>query len=374
MNATLTKELEHAKVMLFSKNAPFISTIIFSLLYRESQDIPTAAVDGVTCYINPDFFTALTPEERIGLLAHEAWHVAFRHMTRATSIPKADHEKYNRAADYVINLLLTDASFKLPPEGLLDRKYTDMNTEQVYNLLPEPLKDSNFTLDIIPNDSPDNVAKEERDKLIEDILVQAAIQEQKVNKGYGALPGEIIRDIERILNPKLPWEVILQNYFNDKVKEDYSWAKPNRRYFPEFYLPSIEVEGITHISVAVDTSGSVTKDDFAAFLTEIHSIHTTFQPELLTVIDFDTTIKAEHQLTTSDDITQIPFRGCGGTDIAPIFEWYRKNTPEVLVIFTDGEFYMPHMKSEASILWVIYDNPYFTTKVGTVINFDRDNV
>ena len=97
------EQLRHAKIDLMTKSV-FLSTICLSLKHRFTEEIPTAATNGLSIIYNPDFLNGLTAQERTGLLAHEVWHVAFNHLTR---IGERDRMIWNKAGDYVINLMLS---------------------------------------------------------------------------------------------------------------------------------------------------------------------------------------------------------------------------------------------------------------------------
>jgi len=105
--AEADKALQIAKINLLTmKKSSFISTIAYNLKYQWDETISTAAVDGVTVYVNPQFFLDANKEKRIFVVAHEAWHVALNHLFRGVGkIQKI----YNEAGDYVINQLLKDA-------------------------------------------------------------------------------------------------------------------------------------------------------------------------------------------------------------------------------------------------------------------------
>jgi predicted metal-dependent peptidase len=76
--------LDKAKIaLIMHKNSVFLSTIIFSLKHIEDYAIHTACTNGIELRVNPTWFLGLTPKQQLGLLAHEAWHIAFDHITRA---------------------------------------------------------------------------------------------------------------------------------------------------------------------------------------------------------------------------------------------------------------------------------------------------
>ena len=79
----LTRMFSKAKIGLMSTaNSAFVCTILFSLKQSWNERIPTAGTDGEHLFINPQWYMGLNPKQQIGLLAHEAWHVAFDHLAR----------------------------------------------------------------------------------------------------------------------------------------------------------------------------------------------------------------------------------------------------------------------------------------------------
>ena len=128
-----------------------------------------------------------------------------------------------------------------------------------------------------------------------------------------------------------------------------------------------------HIACAVDTSCSVTDQQFAAFRTEIVQLQSKYQPETLTVCDFDTEIRHVHKLHRGDDARQIAFSGRGGTNMHPVFEHYTKaeNKPKVLIVFSDMECAPITEDPGFPVVWVRLKTNYgFKPTFGTVIDFD----
>lgn len=376
MNATeeqMTKIFNKAKIGIMSKmNSVFIATILFSLKHKWEEKLNSADVDGITLRINPDWFTGLSDKARIGLLAHEAWHVAFDHMSRGIAF--TDFERFNKAADHVINLMLEAAGYELPTGGLKDPAYRKMSTEQVYRVLPvEPPQDKNgngsggYDCDIIQATKENKI---EIQNAVADILTKAATQSKIQNDAAGTIPGEVEIALQELLNPKLDWRILLQNYMCGFAKEDYSYRKPNRRYMPEFYLPSLYSENLDEICVAVDTSGSVSDLEFKTFLTEIESIRESLSPAITTIIDFDTSIKHVHKVKREDSIKSVSFSGRGGTDLHPVFEHYKKTKPVVLIVFSDLYCEKIEDKPDYPVIWIAVNNPNASVNFGTLIHYD----
>ncbi|AUR87208.1 HNH endonuclease [Vibrio phage 1.097.O._10N.286.49.B3] len=387
VDAKLQKAYDRAKIGLLQvKGSVFISTILFSLKFNWTDECPTACTDGLNLYVNPAFFEPLSPDERIFLLAHEAWHVAFQHMLRMNSTKKDNFNVWNQATDHYINIMLIDAGYKMIQGGLADHQYKDQkewSSDKIFHhLMQNPGKqDSSFQPDFAPagsesggkdGDGKGGVDEADVQRKVEDAIIKASTA-AKIKGEAGAIPGDIAVSIERLTNPKLPWNVILQNYMSSFDKEDFSWKKPNRRYQSQgLYLPSLFSESLGHIGAAVDTSCSVSNHQFSAFITELDDIMENNQPEKLSIIDCDTSIHKIYNLAKGDDLSDVTFHGRGGTALEPIFDHYNKeeNKPLVLIVFSDLECREITEEPDYPVVWVKLPGHGFTPKFGTIIEFD----
>lgn len=374
------KSMSKAKIALLNKkNATFISTIVLSLEFSWDETIPTACTNGLDLCMNPDFWMKQNPLEQIGLLAHEAWHVACQHV-RPERRQNRDPNLYNQAADHFINLMLTDNGFHIPKGGLCNPEFRDMSTEAIYDILvKDPSKQSpNFQPDFSTGGGnsgqgqPDPAAQQAHQNKITDLLVRAATQSKLAGDnmaGQGA--GEILVALDEVLYPKLPWQVILQDHFNGLAKEDYSMARPNRRFIQAgFYLPALFSEGMGTLACAVDTSGSVSDEDFAAFRTEMAYIKELLSPESMHVVDFDTKVNNIHILQDTDNFESVQFTGRGGTSLYPVFEHYKNHKPEVLVVFSDLECAPIENDPGYPVIWIRTPGNGHTPNFGKLIEFD----
>jgi len=363
--------LNKAKIALMGKpDSAFFTTLAFSLIHEFSDKVSTAATNGKKIMYNPQFFMSLSHEERVFLILHEAMHCAYLHMERKGD---RDHRKFNMAADHVINLQLLERGFKMPKDGLADDQYKQLSTEEVYSLLPTHPSDQpmpGFGEDLQAPDDPSPAAAEALANEIQDILVRASIQSKMAGDKPGSIPGEIEIFLNRLLNPKLPWNRILQKYLQTFAKNDYSFKRPNRRFFPQFHMPRLFGENLINIAVAVDTSGSVSDEEFNRFVSETASIMKMMKPETITIIQFDTEIKSVDKVHSMHDLMHVSFTGRGGTHIEPVLEWADKNKPQLLLVFTDGYFHFYGPETKAKTLWLIHDNPKFQAPFGKVIHYE----
>jgi predicted metal-dependent peptidase len=358
--------------MMMKEDTVFYTTILFNLTQELTTELPTAAVDGKRLWINPVFFNSLTPEQRIGLIAHEVLHVALDHMHRCGY---RNHELWNVAGDYVINAALKKAKYGLPPGGLYDSKYEGMATEQVYTILEKKSKEEQQNLigkmksgmggDVkYPKDAApgQEVTQEE----VTEIILQASTMSKMMGDKAGSTPNEIDVHLQRTINPPLPWNVILQNYMTEFQKDDYTMRRPNRRFMPAHYLPTAHSEAICNIAVAVDISSSVSDPQFNAMITRVDDIMQMMGPKKITVISFNTEIQDIQELTEGQNaFKHLKFKGRGGTSIKEVLKWVDENKPTVTIVFTDGEFNQNYPAPKGSpMIWLIHENPKWQSQLG----------
>jgi len=343
MEDDLHQKLTKAKIDIMTRSV-FLSTITLSLVHKLSDKVPTAATNGKYILYNPSFIEKLSPQALSGLIAHECWHVAFGHLTRRNG---RDPMIWNMAGDHVINLMLMSQGFTLPEGGLCDSKYKDMHTEAVYADLeknPPPPPPEGY------GDLIEDLSSEEQIE-ITDIIVRAKTQSEMAGKTKGEIPGEIERLIDELINPKLDWRELLQRFLTTKIKDDYSWTRPNKRFTP-MYLPSQYSEGLGNITFAIDTSGSITDSELVEILSEIESIRDTYYPESITILGCDYTLSDVITLEEGEDILSLKFTGGGGTLFQPVLDYVTEHGTDALIYFTDlyGESHLDPV--DYPVLWI----------------------
>jgi predicted metal-dependent peptidase len=382
MSRKLDKLLSFAKIELMKSGSIFLTSLALGMTHKFTKEVPTAATNGLEVFFNPDFFESLSKKERTTLLAHEAWHVALSHMLRRD---ERDKDIYNQAGDYVINQLLVDSGMApLVKVGvndevtwLQDDKFRNKTTNQVYDeIFHNPPAGNSGSNDIIyaeggqgEGDTPDSKSKAEVENKIKSLLVKANTQSKMQGEKPGNIPEEIQRAIDALINPVLPWQQLLSQFLTDRIKDDYSWTRPNRRYMPDFYLPSQNSEALGHITVAIDTSGSVGQDDIIKMLSEIQYIKDTLKPSRMTVLSCDTQIHDIHDVTDDQHMTELSIRGGGGTRCDPVMEYCKKENTTVLLYFTDLEMSDYNGEINFPLLWIVYDNPRASNKHGEIIHY-----
>jgi len=368
----LDKALSKTKISLLRyPDSAFFATLVFNLKHEFSEAIPTACTNGKTIRYNPDFFMKLDRKERLGLILHEIMHVAMLHMVRLKS---HDPVRWNVATDLWINPQLLDRGFTLPKGALVDRQYDGLSSEEIYDKLPDPDPEEVEThFELGDGGGSDALTEEQTEELeaeIQDILVQAQIQSRMAGDKAGTIPGEIELYIDQLLKPKLPTATLLRRYLNSFNKDDYSWKRPNRRFMPDHYLPSLHSEALGHIAVAVDASASVSDDEFHRFVSEVGGILRQMRPKRISLVTFDSQVRSVDEVHNLRELVQVSFTGRGGTSIEPVLEWVEAHTPQVTLVFTDGYFhYPPNHRTRQALIWLVHSNPRFKAPHGKTFHY-----
>ena len=367
MNTELNKALDTAKIGLLAYDSTFLTTVAFSFKYVWDDSMPTAAVDGINVYINPEFFLKATPGQRVFVIAHESWHVALNHLVRKTD---KDGMVWNQAGDYVINQMLKDRNFEMWDWVLQNDKYRGWTTNAVYDDLienpPPETTDEAMGSDVREPTQAESIEVEAK---VKEILVKAVNASKIVGEDPGNIPAEITREIEKLLNPVLPWEMLLSNFLSDMAKDDYTWRRPNKRFAPDFYLPTQYSESLGNITIAIDTSGSISKQQLTEILSEISYIKERFKPKNLTILDCDYVIHNVFDVTESDDICDLEFSGGGGTAFEPVIKYCDTHPTQALLYFT--ELYADPITEQPDypVLWLCYSKAQ-EAEIGQTIYYE----
>ena len=174
------------------------------------------------------------------------------------------------------------------------------------------------------------------DQAAAEMKVQVA-QAAQAAKMMGKLSANMERLVDEVLNPKVNWRDVLQQ-FVVKLKDDRrTWARPNRRFISQgLYLPSRDGEAMGELVVAVDCSGSVGDAELAQFAAEVKVVQEDHKPKTLTVIYFDSSVSHVDEYTRDDEV-DIKMHGGGGTAFSPIFKKVEELgvEPVACIVLTD---------------------------------------
>ena len=118
---------------------PFIGGIIMRMELIPVRDdrLDTACTDGDSIFIDIDFYSKLTKDERLFVLAHEVWHSVLLHFARRQN---RNSELFNIATDLEIHFTLEDENMHEPFVLPHDKTWGNLSAEEIYERLPGFLK------------------------------------------------------------------------------------------------------------------------------------------------------------------------------------------------------------------------------------------
>jgi predicted metal-dependent peptidase len=356
----LTTKLAKAKTALILEH-PFVGTIALSMPFEFDESIKTAATNGKRIKFNPEFVDSLTDEEVKFLVAHECFHPMLEHNFRRG---ERQGKRWNMAADYVINKLLTDESIgRMPKVGLLDANIYNAGhgtSEGIYNILPEqdesggsgagepggPLDDC--------EDGDGSPAEQQQQQAEWKVKVAQAAQAAKM---MGKMSANMQRLVDEVLQPKVDWREVLQKFLVKARTDQRSFSRFNRRFIAQgLYLPSVSGEQMGEVCFAVDCSGSIDQKTVSQFAAEIKRVKEDLMPERIHVLYFDSEVSHVESYEQHDDLDIKPHGG-GGTDFAPVFEKIIELgiNPVAVVFLTDLCCNSFGDQPDAPVLWVTTD-------------------
>ena len=396
---------------------PFLGALVLRLPMKAANPewCPTTGTDAKHFYYNPQYIDSLTLAQTQFMLAHEALHCALSHFSRRQH--RVLH-RWNLACDYAINPLLVEEGLTPPYDTLIMDEYKGMTAEEIYPLLQEDDEQQTIDQHLYDQDSdgsgdgsqdgeppPDNppseqqqqkeqqqqpkssaddpgesggrdhqqhdsagnqpkpgdapqpppLSPEERDTLEVQWQQRMAGAAQQAMQA-GKMDGAMARMIDHLLQPRLPWRMLLARYMTAVARDDYSYMRQSRRSQGDAILPSLHSSQVD-IVVGLDTSGSIKDREIQEFLSEISALKGQMRARV-TLIPCDTAIAegAPWIFEPWEELQlQAEISGGGGTDFRPVFQWVDEQNmkPEILVYFSDLEGRFPELAPAYPVLWLV---------------------
>ncbi|MDA5627809.1 MULTISPECIES: DUF2201 family putative metallopeptidase [Agrobacterium] len=344
---------------------PFFGVLMLQLKKVDATKDPridTMATDGRHLYYHEPFVMGLKKEELVFVLAHEVMHNALEHHIRR------QHRKpgrWNKAADYAINGELVECKVgKMPDCGLLNPAFTGLSSEEIYRILDEENNgddsdensmDGGGCGGVIDGCPPhDEAAKAELRAEMQTQIRQAVMAAKAAQAGK--MPAALQRLIDEILMPKVDWRAVLRRFIDESMTRDYSWANPNRRLLPfGIVTPGTVSCGVSHIVIAVDTSGSIDADILKDFAAEVNGAYQEGAVDKLTVIYADAAVAHIEQFENGDELILHPAGG-GGTAFSDTFEKIEEQFPEARATIYLTDMYVSDFGRQPPmpVLWGVY--------------------
>lgn len=382
---------------------PFYGALALRLEHRllsateaDAREVPTAATDGRRVFYRAGFVQRLSDEALIFLVAHETLHAALSHPLRGAD--KDDANAWNIAADDTVNRLLRPAFGKLPafaavvcPQrfGMSDAEWERLSTEAKYWLLARRSTASGSGTAAtqrkkqaaagaagahgrcqlpLATDAPSPEVWRQ--------WVQEAVEFAERVRGYGTVPAWAEEWVAAEPTAKVAWQKVLHQFVQRQVISHWNYP-PSRRYLQVALLPKAQRERSGVLGIAVDTSGSITREQLAQFWREVLAIRRAYPRLTLRLVTCDVEVTSDEAFPPFVPLPEATaLVGRGGTDFRPAFERFRRPpVPEAVIYLTDGMGEYPSAPPPYPVLWVLSrPDPQQVVRMpfGAVIVMDAD--
>jgi predicted metal-dependent peptidase len=306
-------------------------------------------------------------------LLHECMHCVLDHVGRFKAMKSKTSSMliWNCCGDAHINKTLDDAQmpwgefspvrFKfLEKYGVKTQDSTEAAYLQILNYLEENQEKFDGDVDCgsgagggsrdyeIPGDDVNAPAIGQDDK--EGVKDALAIDVAKSAEAGEDVPGELKKWSSSRIKPQVDWRKHLGSRLRSSFavasgKKDYSYSKPSRKQEAlrqggmNVLLPSMRNPSPPKISVVIDTSGSITREEIEKYASELFSILRSIGSSgKLKIIGCDTATTGPFEVKRATDIPKLNLRGGGGTDLRRgINLALEAKKIDIVIVATDGE-------------------------------------
>lgn len=383
----------------FTFDEPFLSSISSHIIKVEDWNKPTAYVAVSDMSVdksnpsyrlvmghNPEFMAKHTTRQRQGIIMHEMFHVALKHLTNRNTLDKKLAKMHNFATDLAINSLIGKA--RLPTSALIPGQiFHDAEGKPISSEVSELIKSlptnqsSEFYFERLrefaeeqkkknPGGDPfagagtlddhdmwDNMpadVQEEFENHIRNILQDAVNDADRKNQ-WGTIPHDMREMIRKSLSREVDWRSILRAFIGRVRSQDReSTIKRINKKLP-YIFPGVKRTFISNFACFVDQSGSMSNEDISLLFGEMEGLAKHVE---IDCFNFDTEIdvKSHFKWKRGKKYPELKRTKCGGTDFNCIANFCNNpKTPhwDGIIILTDGYAPTMSMIRGSKILWVV---------------------
>jgi predicted metal-dependent peptidase len=365
--------------------ARFFGSIALWLDWVEAPEVGTMATDGRHVWFCRQWCEAQGVRKTMGVIAHEVLHVVDKHHLRRG---ERDPERWNIAADLLINRLLTEDAYELPEDGQFDReqRFAGLPVEAVYRRLEQeqehlrqPPDEANQQTQqggagtsrtnatntnagsstLVHDKGTPRILDSDRGKVAAakrwgevrdltgksgkplnpselrqaenhlDVVIRQAVA---AAKRAGQYSSTLCETIEASLD-RVDWRDRLRTLFDGTIRNDASWSRPNRRFVQHgIFLPGWQRTGAGRVAFVLDTSGSISVLELALYTGNLLGVIEETGPQEIIVIQCDAEVRRVDYLGPGETFDRIEVEGRGGTRLQPAFDWIAQNAADVNII------------------------------------------
>ena len=326
---------------------------------------------------NPHWVDAQTDTALKCAVTHEVMHVVLKHLER---LGTRQQELWNVAVDAAVNEILSH-TFQIPDKWIRIPEMKGKCAEEIYDWLIKNAKiykvpvGGGFDSHIFGGGKDQQGQGQGQNQTSgqgnanspfyqpgqQPFDTARAVREAyNFAKSQGKMPAGIERMFADILNPQLDWKDVLRRFIVQVIPHDFSYTRPAKKsYSVGYYMPMIKRESI-ELVIGVDSSGSISDEEYAEFLSEIYAMCKQFESLKATVIICDAAVQEVMEIDENFDPYCVKGRGYGGTDSRPVYNYIEENmnmhNVKLLVYFSDGYINIPDKEYPFPTLWIITQN------------------
>jgi predicted metal-dependent peptidase len=380
--------LENATYALL-KTEPFYASFLLNskIVFDNKKEMTAYACvrNGTTVLgFGVPFLESLKPEQVQGVIKHEILHLLFDHTNpKSYDIKnKAQMHNWNIAMDcannqYIAHLpdgaVTLAALSKAVEKQLLPFQSAEYYYEQMEQAPDhckqqmeglEPLDDHDKNQE---GDNGPGKPMSEQDKAIAKGIVHKKAQEA-VRAAKGLVPGELVSAIEALSDkPLVNWKQLLRNFVANATsnKNIGTRKKTNRRF--GFDYPGKKKKRELTLGVCIDSSGSVSDEQFNLFMSEIQEISKHITAAHLVYADC-----VVQKVIKVDNKKKIPLErfGNGGTAYQPAISKCAELKCDAILYFGDMDSADNPQDPQKPFLWVVVGRQTPPGNFGKVIYLD----
>lgn len=349
---------------------PFFGQLLTKFKVEPTERFPTLAVSLDTLFYNPTFIESISDDECIAAITHEVMHGMFAHLVEMDMYHESgigpdgkpyEQDKYNRAADYVINDLIKQNNIGTIGAGWCwDAAYPHtMTPAEIYEVLPSDPpsgggKGKGAGQQSHDTHVSDGAAGNQKQNAIQPQDVQSAFE---TAKALGHVPAGIERLIGSIIRPKhSPWAMLRQAVISAMRGHDTTtWRRLNRHMMSRgVVMPGRTGFACGRVGVVVDTSGSIGDELLQLFANHMGAILSDAKPREIKVYWTDAKVHRVDTVKSGQDLRRAVEKpvGGGGTDMECGIKAAGADGCDIVVVLTDG--HTPFTKGpKRPVIWAM---------------------
>lgn len=385
-------ELDLAKArMLLLEKAPYFASIVYGLVFIETDSVPTAAVSkDMRMFYNKEWMSKLNLDEQAFIIGHESSHIFMDHCDRQTAGNFLPFYIWNVAADCESNDDLVSMGFSLT-DNFRDNICLPHNMNFPSHHAAEYYFDAlmkNATKVMMPmggeggcgtgaggqesQAEKNGEGKEDGRKAgdVERIRREVAQEIQEHVKRKGSVPAGMKRKADDILKkPQVNWSNLLMGTIRSIVNTrrglaDFTYSKINSRKSGNIIFPAM-VAPVLKIGFLIDTSGSMSDHELGMAIAHCKVVmdQTAGSEYWLAIVD--AALHSCRKINSTRDI-HADLRGGGGSNLIPAFEALEKEDVAVIIAITDLYADIPD-KCKPDVVWVVSQNDNPSVPYGKII-------